>query len=171
MSLEGNLVKRLFLSLIVAFIAVGGAVLPAGAQWEWCKSDPIVRLNGVEVQILVAIPADMQPEVTGPVEVEIRAPRGVLRELLLTDAGFNGFGETVEFADLRGGEKWFAGKVFPVHIHVKVPSDRNLDMPVQVTVIPENDKPVVEFGDGPNTHVNIMVASMDREPELGELDQ
>ena len=43
---------------------------------EWCKKDPVVRLGGTLVQIWVAVPAEHQALVDGPVEVEM--PDGTL---------------------------------------------------------------------------------------------
>ena len=78
----------------VMLVLVSG---PAAAGWQWCPKDPIFALNGQEVQIWVSIPEHYESAVTGPVEVDVFTPRGVSQEVLFTDEGFNGFGETVAF--------------------------------------------------------------------------
>jgi hypothetical protein len=117
---------------IVLFVLVAA---PAGAGLQWCPRDPIVSLSGQTIQIWVAIPEDDQAAVTGPIEVQITTPRGVSQEVLFTDEGFNGFGETVEFRErgrLRDDE-------MNVGLRVRVPYDPRMvegrDLPVLLTVI------------------------------------
>src|SRR5690606_19310092 len=105
-----GVLRRLALATTFGFLALLFAVLPASAGLVWCQGDPIVSLNGTQVQILVAIPADDQPRVTGPIQVEIGTPASVNRKLISTDSGFNNHGETVTFRDTKGG---FSGSVFP----------------------------------------------------------
>ncbi len=55
----------------------------------WCKSDPVVSLNGTLVDITVGIPLEYEPLVTGPVRIEVQTPESVERELVLSGPGFN----------------------------------------------------------------------------------
>ncbi len=134
--------RRLAASTVMGLLALLLCALPAAAGLEWCYRDPIVRLNGTQVQILVAVPEEYQALVNGPVNVEITTPTGTTREVVFTDAGFNGHGETVIFYD--GGTS--RGAAFSVGIRVTVPLSQQKAIPVQVTVIPENAKGVVVTG-------------------------
>jgi hypothetical protein len=90
--------RRFTGSIVMAFLTLLLAALPASAGHEWCEKDPIVRLNGTTVQILVAVQAENQHLVNGPIAVEIATPRGTLREILFTDDGFNGHGPALALA-------------------------------------------------------------------------
>jgi hypothetical protein len=132
---------------------------PARAEVEWCKKDPVVRLNGTELQIWVAIPAQYQPLVNGPVQVEVGTPKGVRRELVYTDSGFNGYGEAVTFGDIKGSIK--AG-AFPTEIRVRVPIDGSRlapgeVVPVQVEIIPDNAPAVSVLGTSNETTAKLIV--------------
>ena len=128
----------------VMLVLVSG---PAAAGWQWCPKDPIIALNGQEVQIWVSIPAQYENAVTGPVEVDVFIPRGVTQEVLFTDEGFNGFGETVAFYE-RGQLR---GDQMDVNLRIYVPYDRSMvergNLPVLLTVILP-DGSVIELQDG-----------------------
>src|SRR5690606_41589166 len=69
------------------------------------------------------------------------SPAGVERELLFTDDGFNGFGETVSFVD--AGQ--IVGDEMPVGVDVNVPYDASQlsdgNLPVLVTdVLPDRSE-------------------------------
>lgn len=152
--------RRLSLSALVLLIPLLLLALPAHAEVEWCKSDPVIRLNGTLVQIWVAIPAEYQALVDGPVEFEIRTPKGVVRELVSTDDGFNGYGEVVRFGDLKGVVE---NGTFPTEVRVRVPIDwsqleSDKPIPVQVEVIPENAGAVVVRGTSDLTRVTLPVS-------------
>lgn len=127
----------------VMFVLVTG---PVGAGLQWCPRDPIIALNGQEVQIWVSIPEGDQDAVTGPIDVDVMTPAGVTRDVLFTDEGFNGYGEVVSFHErgkLRGDE-------MDVQLRVRVPYDRRMvedaNLPVLLTVILP-DGSVVELQD------------------------
>ena len=150
--------KRLVLPLILFAMLV--AALPAQAGEAWCMSDPIVRLNGTRVQILVAIPETYQPLVNGPIEIQVKTPRSTTRELLYTDAGFNGHGERVTFSNLPMNPS--AAAPVLVTVAVRVPLDRSrlpggIEVPARVTVLPDNAGPTVGIGTHQSTVVSTMV--------------
>ena len=155
--------RRLAVTLLIPCLAIITLILPADAAVKWCKSDPIVRLNGTQVQILVAIPEEYQALVNGPVAVEVSTPRSVERELIFTDAGFNGFGEVVQFTDmfsLFGIVR--INKTFTTRIQVQVPIERSSlaetdVIPVEVTVIPDNASAVIVYGTTEGTTVELPI--------------
>ena len=115
--------RRLFTASMLGLLAVMIFAMPALAGETWCAKDPIVRLNGEDVQIWVAIPEEYETLVTGPVEVKVATGPKVSRELIYLDAGFNGYGENVKFAQLSGGKLYRDGS-FDVMISAWVPIDK-----------------------------------------------
>lgn len=132
--------RRITISALLAMLLIVIAIAPAGA-WgvTWCRVDPVVRLNGTEVSILVAVPEEYKQYVNGPIDVVIRTPAEVTRELIMTDAGFNGHGETVAFRDTDGTVNSIGR--FDIVVRVRVPIDyaamgSDEDVPVEVTINP-----------------------------------
>lgn len=131
-----NDVKRFSASLMLGMLALLVFAIPASAARTWCAKDPIVSLNGKELQIWAAIPEEYVPLVNGPLDFKILTPQKVTRELIFMDEGFNGYGESVTFHDLTGSN----GKVnkdgsFTVQVRVKVPID-NSKLPGGARAIP-----------------------------------
>jgi hypothetical protein len=171
--------KRLTGSITLAFVALALLVAPASAGREWCAKDPVVSLNGTAVQILVAVPNEYVPAVDGPIDVRIALPAGVEAEIVFSDAGFNGYGETVSFQATDASVA--ADGSFDVGIRTRVPANQqtlhdlglpNGGVPVQVTVITNgdltwpDDLPVVVDGEttvvegnGNGTRVDVTVHS------------
>ena len=145
--------RRLTRSAVLAIFAMLLVALPAAAGMEWCEKDPIVRLDGTTVQILVAIPEKYEHLVNGPIDVEIATPAGTKREIILIDAGFNGHGERVRFVDEGRGTK----QSLPVGIRVTVPLVRNAAVPVQLTVIAGDDEPLVVYGTSAVTTTDLRI--------------
>ncbi len=129
--------KRFLSALLMGLLAIIVVTVPAFAGVSWCRADPIVRLNGTDVQIWVAVPEQYQSLVNGPIEVSIGVPGSVSREVVLLDSGFNGYGETVTFTDR--GRVWYGGRFITV-ITIRVPVAVSApyeaySIPVQVEVV------------------------------------
>jgi hypothetical protein len=138
--------KRLVFAGLFPVFALLILVAPVASGLQWCPKDPIVSLNGQAVQIWVAIPEGYQPVVTGAIDVVVASPAGVEREVLFTDEGFNGYGETVEFVDAGT----FQGDAMPVSVDVNVPYDASQlsdgNLPVRLTIVLPDDS-VIEVED------------------------
>lgn len=134
--------RRLILCLSLTLIATLLVATPATAGRRWCARDPIVSLDGNIVQVWVAIPDEYVHLVNGPIDVQFKTPAGMARSVVLTDDGFNGYGEVVSFADDPKGSVNPKGS-FTVRIWVSVPIDETLALsenttrtiPTQITVI------------------------------------
>jgi hypothetical protein len=126
--------RRWTLTIGLALLAVLVLATPAMAGRRWCSRDPIVALNGHDLQMWVAIPEEYETLVTGPVDVRIGVPAGVTTETLFTDEGFNGFGETVTYDILKGGKVYTDGS-FDIEVRVMVPIDtkKAKSIPLQLT--------------------------------------
>ena len=127
--------KRLALLLVVLLAGWAGSTVmapEAAAYRTWCRSDPIVMIDGVLVDIFVSAPPDAPLNVTGPTEVVVTVPRGVDAVLVVTDLGF-GRGERVRFEE--SGALKASEDGIEVRVEVYVPS-RDDDMPVLVEFAP-----------------------------------
>jgi hypothetical protein len=83
----------------------------------WCKTDPLVSLNGHLVLIATSIPSEYMAQVNGPIEIQIASPPDVDGAVLLNDLGFNGLGSMVTFVD----EGVRTRDSIPIEIRVIVP--------------------------------------------------
>ena len=134
--------------------------LPAQAVMRWCKTDPVVTLNGTPVDIQVDVPLEYVALVNGPVRVEVLTPKPVARQLILSGPGFNLHGEQVVFLNRTGT---VVDKRFPTTVRVRVPIDKTRlrageVVPVQVTVLPSNAPlPVIVQGTSDLTKVELTV--------------
>ena len=119
----GNVpMRRIFSSTALGLLALLVFAMPAMAGKNWCARDPIVSLNGKQLQIWVAIPEEYVRYVNGPIKTRVSTPNGVARKIVFLDSGFNNFGEDLKFG-------YFGGKVAPdgtfdVKINVVVPVDK-----------------------------------------------
>jgi hypothetical protein len=147
---------RRLTATLVAFLSLFLFAMPASAGWEWCESDRVLLLNGTRVQVLVAIPQDQLSRVTGPVTIVVSTPERARRSTVSTDAGFNGHGERVEFADLNDGTGGRGGP-FTALIAVQVPVAAGAPVPVRVAVVPENDKSTSRVGTSDGVAVPVRI--------------
>ena len=158
--------RQLVSSLVLIMVTVAVSVLPAQAGLEWCPADPVVKIDGTRLSIVVSIPQKYVRKVNGPTRVEIVTPEGVRRQLISTDPGFNGYGERVVFRtdpDTIGAKAYTKGrKSVPVEIRVSVPMHSSIDeddVPVILAVLPANAKSVVARGSGEETDVSLKVVT------------
>ena len=105
----------------------------AAASVRWCRSDPLVAIDGELADIFVAAPIEAPLTVTGPTEIVVTVPkREVSAELILATLGF-GRGEKVTFAESSRLKVTDAG--IQVQIDVFVPASDDA-MPVRVEFAP-----------------------------------
>ena len=102
----------------------------------WCKTDPVVTLNGRIVSITLAIPLEYLLVVDGPTIIEITTPPEVDRRLIVNDVGFL-HGSIVRFIDGAGTVE---DGLIPVKIRASVSVDESRlapgeTVPMQITVL------------------------------------
>jgi hypothetical protein len=125
--------RVLCLISVLVFAAAAGAAAPeAGAYRTWCRTDPVISVGGVLVDVYISGPLEAPTLVTGPTELVVAVPRGVVAWLVVADVGF-GRGIRVSFAE-SGALKATAGGI-DVRVDVYVPS-RDDAMPVLVEFSP-----------------------------------
>lgn len=150
--------RRFLVSTLIPLLAVLAMALPAEAGLTWCKSDPIVLLDGTQLQVLVGVPAEYVPYVNGPVSVRIKTPKSVTEQLLFADLGYNGYGEAVTFGDLKATTY---ETTFDTNIQVSVPFASGVNaesVQLEVTAIPSNALSVVKYGNASGTTVGLKLA-------------
>jgi len=124
----------------------------------WCKSDPVVSLNGRLVDITAALPLEYVLLVTGPTQIQIQTPPGVERFVVISDLGFNGYGTEVTFVDGGGVIK---DDEIPTTIRVTVPIqiDSGEQVPMEITVWADDDLPVTVRGTHRRTVMQLSITS------------
>jgi hypothetical protein len=118
--------------LVLAALLLALQVQGATAGLGWCRSDPVVTIDGRLADIFVSAPLDAPLKVTGPTKIVVTVPVGVEARLVLADLGF-GKGEEVSFAQSRALKKTATG--IEVQVAVYVPATDGT-MPVKVEFAP-----------------------------------
>lgn len=128
---------------VILLVAFSGQIFAGG----WCRADPIVEINGEEIQVWVAIPENMQRAVNGPIEVQFSKPWKADAHVVYLDEGFNGHGERVRF--FTGTSARSDGSM-DIQIFVQIPVDSSKlppgvwTVPVQLEIITDKGKKVVD---------------------------
>jgi hypothetical protein len=151
--------QRRSVLIVMPIVLCALLIQPSAAGRLWCRADPVVSLDDRLVSISVAIPVEDLLRVTGPTSIQIKAPRDVDRRLIVNDLGFLGYGTVITFVDGGGSVK---DATFPVEVRVSVPIDRTGlatrdDVPLQVTVMPDNHLPTTAVGTTTMTIVTVTV--------------
>ena len=126
---------RLPSALLAALLALTFLVQGTDAQRAWCKTDPLVIIDGATADILVAAPLGSLVQavlsVTGPNQIVVTVPQGVKAWLVLSDLGF-GRGNVVTFVQSPNLRKTADG--IEVRVDTYVPANRSF--PVRVEFAP-----------------------------------
>lgn len=143
-----NTMRRSGVCILIPLLIILSLAPPARASWSWCKSDPVVMLNGRLVDIQVDIPLEYVPLVNGPTSFEIQRPKSTQSAVIVSDMGYMGHGTRIHFTDGAGVIK---DNQVPTKIQVKVPIDKSLladgeVVPAIVTITADNAGPVVVEG-------------------------
>lgn len=114
------------LALLLVLI-LGSTVAYAG--FHWCADDPVLSIDGTEVNVIIEIPEGTQDLVNGSVKVKVHVPSNVEAHKISTGDGF-GHGEKVKL--IRDGEPVEPGDAIWVQVEVEVPGTE--EFRVRVTV-------------------------------------
>ena len=118
-----------FLVCLSAMVAVPR---PASAGVVYCKSDPVIQLNGALVDIALEIPLTAINEVTGPVVYEVVTHRSITGGIVVSDPGYNGHGMQINFKSRRWGLR---AEEFLTTVKVEVPIARRVRTVLTVTPV------------------------------------
>ena len=123
---------RLLLALTLMSVAFVAMVPSASAARAWCRTDPIVLINGTLADVFVSGPLLAPLTVTGSTKLVITVPEGVKGHVILTDLGFlRGYNVVIS----QSSELEQTSKGVEVRIAVYVPA-RDSRMPVKVEFAP-----------------------------------
>lgn len=93
---------------VLRLLSVGALAAPAAFRAQsarairgWCRRDPIVKIGDVTVHIALFSDAEMHELATGPTQVVITAPTGVVTRFVADDPGFGHHGYDVRFVESR----------------------------------------------------------------------
>jgi hypothetical protein len=153
---------RPMLAILLAILAATTPASPARAGWSWCRADPVVTIGGTTVDISVAIPEEYLPAAVaadGAIRFDVRTPKGVARQLVLRDLGYNLQAAEVAFSDGSGS---VTDGLIPTRVVVQVPIEKSLlspgeEVPVELTVFPLNGEPVVVRGTSGRTVIDLTI--------------
>lgn len=125
--------RRSLLGVGVALLATRWALPeePAAAGRGWCRSDPVLLIDGVLADLFSAVPLDSVLQVTGPTQIVITTPKDVTISLAIPGLGF-GRGEKVSFERSRKLKTTADGIELKIALFVPA-SD---DFPVEVDFAP-----------------------------------
>ena len=118
--------------LAFSILALALTVSSADANYRWCRTDPVVVIDGRLADIFVSARFDDLEKVKGPTEIVVSTPVGVDAALAIATAGF-GYGEKVRFAESESLEVTPEG--IELRIKVRVPA-RDDAMPIRVEFAP-----------------------------------
>jgi hypothetical protein len=122
--------RRSTLIWATALAAAGtaGVFRSANSARGWCRSDPLVRIDGELAYVICTAPRTIREVITGPTEIVVTVPWGVQAKLIAAGSGF-GEGENVRFA--YSGEP--ADKSgFDITVDTRVPASEDLPIGVEV---------------------------------------
>ncbi len=88
----------------------------------WCRSDPLILIEGVVLDIFCSAPLTAPLYVTGPTEIVVSVPAGVQPALVLAGVGF-GRGELVRFEERNRLQQSAEGLEVEVEVYVPARSE------------------------------------------------
>ena len=110
---------------IMALVVATGAVDAARA---WCRSDPVIEIDGELADVFVSASLEAPVLVKGPNRIVVTVPKGVKARLVASDPGF-GRGTKVSFEESKRLRATKTGIEVRVSVYVPASDD---EMPVRV---------------------------------------
>jgi hypothetical protein len=126
---------RLLGSAALAAVAAGAAAGRAEAARTWCRTDPVVKIDGKVADIWLGSYTELHTAATGPAQIVVSVPKGVSTQLLACDLGFGKYGYTVNFKQDAALTRSATGP--QVIVSVYVPS-KDASLPLSVSFAPRS---------------------------------
>jgi hypothetical protein len=126
--LSRRALARLLTPLALALMLVL-QVNTASAGIGWCRTDPLITVNGRTGHVYLDSTDAMLTSATGPILLEVRVPVGSTTAAVPLDSGF-GYGYIITFKE--DAELGIRGYFSEVRVSVFVPADDS-SLPVRVT--------------------------------------
>lgn len=118
-------------AMAAATAALAHTATPAAAGRGWCRSDPLILIDGELADIFCTAPLSMLLQATGPTKIVVTVPKGVKTHLVLGGIGF-GRGEKTTFKKSKRLKK--KGGKIDVEIKAMMPAKN--DLPVGLEFAP-----------------------------------
>jgi hypothetical protein len=117
--------RRIAIRLLMALATTMtlGAARTISAARGWCRSDPLVRVDGRLAYVIYSAPWTIRQATTGPTEIVFSIPHGVKAELIAPGPGL-GEGESVRFVPTSSLHKTKSG--VQVRVAARIPADTEL---------------------------------------------
>jgi len=128
------------LVLVVGCLALlASAAAPAEASFRWCRKDPIVELDGRQVNIYIIAEQGIQNRANGPTRVIVSHPKGV-RSVHRDDLDDKDFAGGEWKVDFRPDPKLevMPNDDIPFQVDVRVPAREEMRVQVRLK-IPEDE--------------------------------
>jgi hypothetical protein len=123
--------RRVSVSLLLGVLALLLVSAPASAGRAWCRTDPIMIINGQIADLFVSSSLTAPLQVTGPTQVVVTLPQGV-SFLAIPDLGFlHGEKVTVKRSDALHVTSQGIEVMFDVYVPAKTTA-----LPVEVDFAP-----------------------------------
>ena len=122
------------LLVVVTMVTLAFIVMAPGASAAraWCRTDPIVVIDGTLADVFVSGPLLAPLKVTGPTKLIITVPEGVTTRMILTDLGFlRGY----DYKLKQSSDLQKTSEGIEVRVDVYVPA-RDSSMPIKVEFAP-----------------------------------
>lgn len=85
-------------AILMAIAALVATAPSADAYRQWCRTDPVVMIDGVVADIFVSGPLTAPTLVTGPNKIVVMTPPDIDGQLVVSTLGF-GRGEDISFVE------------------------------------------------------------------------
>ena len=129
----GRLVARTVAAALLLVLLGFGVIAPSAEAFRtWCRTYPVVEIDGDLADIFVSAPAEARTLVSGPNRIVVRVPAGVRAKLVANDAGF-GQGTEVLFDEAKRLRATDRGIEVEIEVYVPATDD---EMPVKVEFAP-----------------------------------
>ena len=93
---QRSFVRVVLVALLLGVFGLAFGTSDAGAWRTWCRSDPVVSIDGQLVDISVGIPPDQLFSVTGATQIVVKVPPKVSAELVVNEPA-HGYHNEVSF--------------------------------------------------------------------------
>ena len=130
---QRSFVRVVLVALLLGVFGLSLGTSDAGAWRTWCRSDPVVSIDGQLVDISVGIPPDQLFSVTGATQIVVKVPPKVSAELVVNDPA-HGYPNEVSFRTSKRLDKTNRGIEVRIEVYVTASDDA---MPVEVRVTPQ----------------------------------
>jgi hypothetical protein len=130
--------RRFAIAPLIALLALLIVAAPASAGVAWCSRDPVLKVNGQVVDVLVSSYTGMTASANGPLRLTVTVPSGVSASVIASDNGF-GYGYTISVKTSTTLKA--SSTSIPVRVEVYAPA-KDSTLPVKVDITPRSTGPV-----------------------------